>query len=63
MPNVFGVLARVSYFCKMGMTKAAVLPDPVLAMPTTSSPCKIRGIVLRCMGVGSLNLQTEVMLR
>jgi len=39
--------------CSMGMTKAAVLPDPVRAMPTTSWPCSISGIVRRWMGVGS----------
>lgn len=36
------------------MTNAAVLPDPVLAIPTTSFPSKIAGIALRCMGVGRL---------
>ena len=37
----------------MGITKAAVLPDPVRAMPTTSWPCRISGIARRWMGVGS----------
>ena len=38
----------------MGMTKAAVFPDPVRAMPTTSFRLRSRGIVLRWMGVGTL---------
>ena len=38
-----------------GITKAPVLPEPVRAMPTTSTPCKISGMVLRWMGVGSWN--------
>jgi hypothetical protein len=41
-------------FSIMGMTNAAVLPDPVRAMPTTSSPCMMRGTALRWMGVGIL---------
>src|SRR3712207_7770742 len=39
----------------MGRPKAAVLPVPVCACPTTSLPCKIRGIAVSCMGNGSLN--------
>ncbi len=39
---------------RSGMTKAAVLPEPVRAMPTTSCLCKISGRVFRWMGVGSL---------
>jgi len=39
---------------KRGMTKAAVFPEPVRAMPTTSCLCKIRGRVFRWIGVGSL---------
>lgn len=36
----------------MGMRKAAVLPEPVRAMATTSEPERMRGMVLRWMGVG-----------
>lgn len=39
--------------CSMGSTKAAVLPEPVRAMPTTSAPARMAGIALRWMGVGS----------
>lgn len=34
------------------MTKAAVFPEPVLAMPTTSMPCRMSGMALRWIGVG-----------
>lgn len=36
----------------MGTKKAAVLPDPVRAMATTSAPERMSGIVLRWIGVG-----------
>mmetsp|Transcript_15175 Transcript_15175/g.37806 ORF Transcript_15175/g.37806 Transcript_15175/m.37806 type:complete len:379 (-) Transcript_15175:256-1392(-) len=36
----------------MGMTNAAVFPEPVRAMPITSTPCRMRGSVRRWMGVG-----------
>ena len=39
--------------CMIGMTNAPVLPDPVMAMPTTSTPCIMSGMVLRWIGVGS----------
>lgn len=42
-----------AYLCTMGMTNAPVLPEPVIAMPTTSTPCRMRGIVFRWIGVGS----------
>lgn len=45
---------RRTYRSSMGMTKAAVLPDPVRAMPTTSWRCSMSGIVLRWIGVGNL---------
>lgn len=35
-----------------GMRKAAVLPEPVRAMATTSFPVRATGSVLRCTGVG-----------
>eukprot|EP00968_Pinguiococcus_pyrenoidosus_P016232 scaffold1541_cov256-Pinguiococcus_pyrenoidosus.AAC.20 len=38
--------------CSTGMRKAAVFPEPVLAMHTTSSPAKEMGNDLRCTGVG-----------
>ena len=41
-------------FSNMGMRKAAVFPDPVLAMATTSLPSMMRGTVFRWMGVGTL---------
>ena len=41
-----------AHFSTIGMTNAAVFPEPVLAIPTTSIPCKIKGIVFRWMGVG-----------
>ncbi len=37
-----------------GMTKAAVFPEPVRAMPTTSCLCRMSGRVFRWIGVGSL---------
>ncbi len=39
----------------MGMTKAAVFPEPVLAMPTTSFLSRINGIAFRWIGVGTEN--------
>ena len=36
-----------------GTTNAAVFPEPVRAMPTTSCPDSARGSARRCMGVGS----------
>jgi hypothetical protein len=45
-------------FSIMGMTKAAVLPDPVRAMPTTSSPWRSSGTALRWIGVGTLKPYT-----
>jgi hypothetical protein len=33
--------------CSMGRTNAAVLPEPVRAMPTTSEPASIAGMALR----------------
>jgi hypothetical protein len=42
------------YFSSMGTTNAAVLPDPVRAIPTTSFPSRIAGIALRWIGVGRL---------
>ena len=38
----------------MGMRKAAVFPEPVRAIATTSLPAMMRGMVRRWMGVGSL---------
>ena len=35
-----------------GMEKAAVFPDPVLALAKTSLPSRARGIALSCIGVG-----------
>lgn len=37
----------------MGRRKAAVFPDPVRAIATTSMPARIRGMVLRWIGVGT----------
>jgi len=37
----------------MGMTNAAVFPEPVLAMPTTSLLSRAKGIALRWIGVGT----------
>ena len=39
--------------CKMGSTKAAVLPVPVWAMPRRSRPASRAGMAWRWMGVGS----------
>jgi hypothetical protein len=39
----------------MGMTKASVLPLPVLAMPTTSRPNSPMGTACAWIGVGSVN--------
>ena len=42
-------------FSIIGTTNAAVFPDPVLAIPTTSCPSRTKGIVLRWIGVGIEN--------
>ena len=39
--------------CSMGSAKAAVLPVPVAAWPSTSRPSTRGGIAARWMGVGS----------
>ena len=39
-------------FVKRGITNAAVLPDPVLAMATTSFPAFKTGMHSFCIGVG-----------
>ena len=38
--------------CSMGMRNAAVLPEPVRAMATTSAPASATGMAFRWMGVG-----------
>jgi hypothetical protein len=38
-----------------GITNAAVLPVPVCAIASTSSPLRIGGIALNCISVGLLN--------
>jgi len=38
----------------IGIRKAAVFPDPVRAMATTSWPSKMTGMVFRWIGVGTL---------
>mmetsp|Transcript_75033 Transcript_75033/g.202874 ORF Transcript_75033/g.202874 Transcript_75033/m.202874 type:complete len:236 (+) Transcript_75033:2110-2817(+) len=40
--------------CMMGMRNAAVLPDPVRAIATTSWPSRMVGMVFLWMGVGNL---------
>jgi hypothetical protein len=47
MPRAFGSTASIS-----GMAKAAVLPLPVCARPTTSSPLRSAGSASAWMGVG-----------
>lgn len=42
----------------MGTRKAAVLPEPVGATPSTSRPCSMHGITCIWMGVGSLKAGT-----
>lgn len=39
-------------FSRMGMRKATVLPEPVRAMTTASTPVRRMGSDLRCTGVG-----------
>ena len=41
-----------SMSCRIGRTKAAVLPVPVCAQPTTSRPARTRGIACSWIGVG-----------
>ena len=36
----------------IGMEKAAVFPEPVLALASISLPSSARGIALSCIGVG-----------
>jgi len=38
---------------RIGRRKAAVLPDPVWAVPMTSRPARIAGIASRWIGVGA----------
>jgi len=53
----FGLYKRRS---KIGMTKAAVLPEPVVAEPHISKPCIAIGIALAWMGVGFTNPKLEI---
>ena len=46
------LLAIGKMFCKIGKTKAAVLPVPVWAAPITSRPCSTWGIACAWIGVG-----------
>lgn len=39
-------------FCTRGMAKAAVLPEPVRALASTSFPSRDRGIAFSWIGVG-----------
>lgn len=38
--------------CRMGSAKAAVLPLPVCAVPSTSRPARMAGMQPACTGVG-----------
>ena len=42
----------VSIFDRIGIAKAAVLPVPVCASPTTSEPASMAGMVAAWMGEG-----------
>ena len=44
--------ARSAVCCRMGRTKAAVLPVPVWAVPIRSSPASAAGMAASWMGVG-----------
>lgn len=46
--------SRVLSLSSMGTRNAAVFPEPVRAMATTSTPDSSAGIALRCTGVGTL---------
>lgn len=52
--RAFTVGWRFCNFSNIGIKKQAVLPEPVLAIATTSRPSIINGIVFRCTGVGIL---------
>lgn len=39
-------------FCTTGMEKAAVFPDPVLALANMSFPSNASGMAFSCIGVG-----------
>ena len=41
-----------SIFCISGIAYAAVFPDPVLALASTSFPSKAKGIAFSCIRVG-----------
>ena len=50
-----GVSMGASANCwSSGKIKAAVLPEPVLAEPSTSAPCKIAGMAWRCISVAAV---------
>lgn len=44
-----------SSFCTRGMAKAAVLPDPVRALASTSFPSRAKGMAFSWMGVGCVH--------
>jgi hypothetical protein len=48
-------LSRYKRRSSKGMVKAAVLPEPVTAFPTTSLPNRATGIVAAWIGVGETN--------
>ena len=55
--SVRGMRARARPFSRrviIGSTKAAVLPVPVWAMPSTSLPCRACGIAPAWIGVGTV---------
>ena len=51
-----GALLDAERCCSTGSAKAAVLPVPVWAMPSTSRPCSSAGMVRAWMGVGTVYL-------
>ncbi len=49
---MYPTAAAWKYLCMIGSTKAAVLPEPVIELATTSFPDKITGIASDWIGVG-----------
>lgn len=60
--RIYPTAAALKYRCKMGSTNAAVLPDPVIELATTSRPDIITGIANCWIGVGVVYYISEIAL-
>ena len=50
--RMYPTAAAWKYLCIIGSTKAAVLPEPVIELATTSLPDKMTGMAIIWIGVG-----------